>query len=96
MERRKSERLDDVLLRFMRMQGLEGPLGEYRLLQSWGTVAGKRASAATTEMFIRNQTLYVRLKVPALRANLMAERSRLVADLNRAAGVDVITSITFL
>lgn len=96
LERRKSEKLADVLLRFMRSEGLESPLGEYRVMQAWPEVAGERVAKQTTELYIRRQTLFVRLAVPALRTNLMSQRAILVRRLNAVAGVDVITDLRFL
>lgn len=95
MERRQSETLDAVLMRFMRDAGLEGPLNEYRLLQAWSDVVGELVAKQTTELYIRNQTLHVHLASPAMRSNLMMERSRLVAMLNQKVKADVITSIAF-
>ena len=96
MERRKSEELTDVLRRFMREAGLETPLNEYRILASWGKVAGEQVQKFTTETFIRNQTLYVRLSSPALKSNLMMRRKELAEALNHEVGAYVITDITFI
>ena len=96
LERRKSEKLADVLLRFMRSEGLESPLGEYRVIEAWPQVAGAQAAKQTTELYIRRQTLFVRLAVPALRTNLMSQRALLVRRLNDIAGVDVITDLRML
>lgn len=96
MERRKSEVLTDVLRRFMRESGLESPLNEYRIKAAWGKVAGGQVEKYTTELFIRNQTLYVRLLSPALRANLMMRRKELAGLLNEEVGAYVITDIAFL
>ncbi len=96
MERRKSEPLDFVLQRFMRSSGLETPLNQYRLIQSWAKVAGTSVQEKTTELYIRNQTLYVRLSSSSLRANLMMGRSRLTTLLNREVKATVITDIVFL
>ena len=96
MERRKSELLDDVIMRFMRQSGLEMPLNQYRLIQSWADVAGQLVAEQTKEIFIRNQTLYVRVTSPAMRANLMMNRTRLTSLLNKQVGADVITNIALM
>lgn len=93
MERRKSENLRDVVMRFLRASGLESPLNEYRLIQAWPEVAGELVGEKTTEIYIRNQTLYVKLSMPALRSNLMLARRRLVELLNAKVGATVITEI---
>lgn len=96
MERRKSEQLNDVIMRFLRQSGLEMPLNQYRLIQAWNDVAGKMVAEQTKEIFIKNQTLYVRVSSPAIRANLMMNRSRLVVLLNRQVGADVIVNIALM
>ena len=96
MERRKSEQLDDVIMRFMRQSGLEMPLNQYRLIQSWSTVVGQIVAEQTKEIFIRNQTLYVRVTSPAIRANLMMNRTRLVTLLNKQVKADVIANIALM
>ncbi len=96
MERRKSELLDSVLMRFMRENGLETPLNEYRLIQAWPAVVGSARSSASEALYIRNQTLYVRVGSPALRANLAMERHILVQKLNQTIHTGVITDIAFV
>ncbi len=96
MERRKSEPLTDVLLRFMRQAGLESPLNEYRLVQAWPEVAGVVVAAYTREVFIRNQTLVVRLSSPVVRSELLMRRRELVSQLNASVRADVIRDIMFL
>ena len=95
MERRKAEELGSVIMRYLRLQGLEAPLNEYRLIEAWPTVAGSAVAAYTDSLRIYNQKLYVKLKSPALRANLMMERGRLVRSLNEAVGASVIVDIVF-
>ncbi len=83
-------------MRFMRENGLESPLNQYRIVNAWGEVAGKMVAEQTREVYIRNQSLYVRIAVPALRANLMMNRRQLVALLNQTVQANVITDIVFL
>lgn len=96
MHRRNSVPLTDILMRFLRDEGLETPLNQYRLVQAWSGVAGENVNAHTLELYIRNQTLYVRLDSPALRNNLMYARRQMVAGLNDAVGAQVIADIHYL
>ncbi len=95
MERKKSELLSEVLLRYLRESGLESPLNQYRLVQAWADVAGEAVAAQTRELAIRNQTLVVKIASPALRANLMMRRRQLVQHLNQTVRAEVITDIAF-
>jgi hypothetical protein len=93
MFRRNTESLNDVLLRSLRQLGLETPLLQKRLIDSWPDVAGKIAARYTADIYIRNQTLVVHLTNPALRADLMMQRTRLVKELNNVVKTTMITDI---
>ena len=93
MFRKNTESLNDVLLRSLRQLGLETPLLQKRLIDSWPVVAGEIAARYTTEIYICNQTLVVHLNNPALRADLMMQRTRLVKELNNVVRTTMITDI---
>ena len=95
MFRRKVRSLAELLPEFLRNEGLEGPLQQKRLLDAWDKVAGSPIVKYTGEKFIRNQTLYVKILSPALRADLSLNRSVLVKRLNEAVGAFVISDIKF-
>ncbi len=95
MRRKNAEQLGDILMRFLRQEGLETPLNEYRLVESWKDVVGETISKYTQNLFIKNQTLYVSLSSSALRQNLMMNRKMLVKHLNAKVGAQVIVDIVF-
>ncbi len=82
-------------MRNLRVQGLETPLLQKRLIDSWPEVAGEAIARYTTEVSIYNQTLYVRLKVPALRADLSMRRQEFVQRLNAHVGAQIIADVRF-
>ena len=90
MKRRNTEAVTDVLHQYLRLNGLEGPLNEYRLLQAWEEVMGEGVARYTTQKYLMNQTLYVHLTSAALKADLMMRRSQIVAQLNERVGSIVI------
>ena len=96
MERRQSEEVGSVLLRFLRLAGLETPLNEYRALVAWPLVAGVALGRYTEAVGIRNQVLTVRVSSPAARATLMMQRSNLVKKLNETVRAQVIADISFV
>ena len=95
MFKRKEQQIGDLILRNLRTQGLETPLLQKRLIESWPEVAGKAIASFTTGIYIQNQTLYIRLSVPALRADLSMRRQEYVERLNAHVGAQVITDIRF-
>lgn len=95
MFRRDVMTISDVLQNYLRQNGLETPLQQRRLIESWEKVAGKVVARYTENIFIKNQTLFVKILNPALRANLTMMRQRLVKNLNVEAGGSVIADIRF-
>lgn len=85
----------DLILQALRSQGLDTPLKQRRLVESWPVVAGEVVARYTLNTYIYNQTLYVRLSNPALRADLSMRRSELTQRLNAVVGEQVITDIHF-
>lgn len=87
--------LGDILNEFLRRQGLETPLLQRRLIENVDTVLGPRASHYVSEKFIRNQTLFVRIGSPIVRAELSMKRTAIVQKLNASVGTMLITDIRF-
>ncbi|MBQ6769297.1 MAG: DUF721 domain-containing protein [Prevotella sp.] len=95
MFRREVKELHDLVMRNLRAQGLETPLLQKRLIDAWPVVAGPTVARYTQDVVIRNQTLYVKLLSPALRAELSMRRQELVQQLNAAVQSQVIADIRF-
>ena len=96
MFRRDVKALDDVLVRFLRSSGLETPLLQRRLINSWGEVMGPLIARHTDQVFISNQTLMVRISNSALRAELSMMRTQIVNKLNDHVGVRIIADVRFI
>jgi predicted nucleic acid-binding Zn ribbon protein len=95
MFKRDVKQIKDLLLQVLRDQGLETPLLQKRLVEAWPEVAGPVVASYTLNTYIYNQTLYVRLSNPSLRADLSMRRSELTKKLNDAVGEQVITDVRF-
>lgn len=93
MFRRQVTPLSDILNELLRKEGLETPLLQRRLIAAWDEVVGKAVVRHTTDKYIRNQTLYVKISNPALRADLSMMRTQLVHRLNDAVGSMIITDV---
>ena len=93
MKRNNAEQIGDVLRQFLRQQGLETPLNEYRLVDAWKDVVGPVITSYTTNLFIKNQILYVSLSSSVIRQELMMGREMLIRNLNAQVGSQVIVNI---
>lgn len=95
MFKRDVHQIKDLILQALREQGLETPLLQKRLVDAWGEVAGPVIARYTLNAYIYNQTLFVRLSNPALRADLSMRRAEFTQRLNAAVGEQVITDVRF-
>lgn len=94
MKRNDAEQIGKLIQQFLRRESLESPLNEQRLLDAWAQVLGPSVNY-TSNLYIRNQTLYVHLTSPTLRQELMMGREMLIRSLNKKVGATVITNIIF-
>lgn len=95
MKRNDAQQIGEMIRKFFRQNGLESPLNEYRLVQAWNDVVGPVISRYTTNLYIKNQILYVHLSSSVLREELMMGRDVLVRNLNQQVGAQVIVNIIF-
>ena len=95
MRRNDAEQIGEMIRKFFRQNGLESPLNEYRLVQAWKEVVGPVITRYTSNLYIKNQILYVHLTSSVLRQELMMGRDLLVRNLNEKVGAQVIVNIIF-
>lgn len=95
MFKRNVQLVKTLVLQALREQGLETPLNQKRLVDAWPEVAGPVIARYTKNTYIYNQTLYVHLSNPALRADLSMRRQEFTRLLNDAVGELVIIDVRF-
>ena len=88
--------MSELIMRNLRTQGLEMPLLQRRLIAAWPEVAAPAVARYTTQVVIRNQTLYVSVVNAALRADLTMNRMTYVKQLNAVVQAQVIVDIRFV
>lgn len=95
MERHKSVPLNSLLDAWLRNEGLETPLLQYRMIQGWPEVMGAGVARYTGEIKIRGNVLRVQIKSPALRQNLLMMRTEIARKMNAYVKAQVIQEVTF-
>ena len=95
MFKRDVKSIKELILKNLRTQGLEMPLQQKRLIDAWPVVMGDMIANYTSNLYIRNQTLWVHLTSPALRADLMMMLQQIVKKMNDAVGSQVIADVQF-
>ena len=95
MKRTYSESIATVLGCWLREQGLETPLYQYRLVNAWPQVVGDFFAKYTIDLNVYNQVLFVRVSSSAVRNELSMRKEQIKEHLNRIAGAQVIVDIVF-
>lgn len=93
MFRKEVKPISELLSQYLRQQGMETPLLQRRIVDTWDSLMGPDIAQYTTEKFIKNQILFVKILNPALRQDLNMMRSQLVKRLNDAVGSQIITEV---
>jgi len=95
MRRRQTQPLGEIIQELLKLQHLDRKLNETRLLDSWVGVVGGAISKYTSDLYIKNKVLYVKISSAVLRNELLMSRQILVDSLNKNVGAEVITDIRF-
>ncbi|NLV52743.1 MAG: DUF721 domain-containing protein [Bacteroidales bacterium] len=93
MRKKNTEQVGDVIHQFMRMNGIETPYNQYKIVQAWAIVMGASIQRYTGDIFIKNQTLNVQITSPAVKQNLMMEHRSIARKLNEYVGAQVIEDV---
>ncbi|MCK9159860.1 MAG: DUF721 domain-containing protein [Bacteroidaceae bacterium] len=95
MKRKEAQPIGLLVQQYLRNEGLESPLNEQRLLNAWPEILGSSIASYTSNLYIRNQVLFVHVSSSVLRQDLMMSREKLILQLNQKAGATVINDIIF-
>jgi len=95
LRRHNTQKLGEVLKEVLQNQHLDTKLYEIQLIESWEKVLGATVKKYTTDIYIYNQKLYVKLSSSILRNDLLLSREKLIQALNKQVGVPVISDIIF-
>jgi len=93
VRRSKTVNIGEIISALLKEQGLEGKMAEHRLINSWEDLLGRSVAKATTNIYIKDRVLFVRLASSVVRNELMLMRDEIVRRLNERAGSEIIDRI---
>lgn len=96
MRKRNTESLGEVLKQFFEEnEFFKRKLAESRVISGWGKTLGPVITSYTTNVYLRNNILYVNLTSSVLRSELIMCKDKLITNLNTHAGLNVVKDIIF-
>lgn len=97
MNKRSSEEnsISDVLKSFIEANKLQNGLDKVNVRDAWKNVMGPGVNNYTTDVILKNSTLYVVLSSAVLREELLYGKEKIIAILNEELRRDIIKEINF-
>jgi predicted nucleic acid-binding Zn ribbon protein len=93
MRRKKTQKLGEVIKEYLKEANIEKKLKEVELIRSWEEIVGKPVANRTEKISIKEGKLYVCLKSSVVRNELFMMREKLLGELNKRAGENLIKEI---
>ncbi len=87
--------LKDVIEQLIKTYRWGGKINERRIIESWKTTMGTMIDRHTDNLQVKDKTLFVSLDSSALRNELMMARSKIVKNLNKEIGKEVLEDVVF-
>ncbi len=88
--------IGEVLVDFLRENGLEQPILEQQVIDMWPQVMGRIVTEMTRSVEVKDGVLIVRVQSAALKAQLFENRFELVRKLNEAVGAPALRDCRIL
>lgn len=95
MRRSNVENINEIVSQLLKELQIDHKLKEVRLINSWNEVLGANIARATSKLFIKHRVLFVYLKSPVVRNELMMLKSGIITSLNEKVGEKIIDDIVF-
>ncbi len=93
MRKSNTQTLGQAIKEYLRALNIDKKINEVRLINSWEEVIGKTIAKATTNIYIKNKTLFVYLNSSVIRNELFMLKEEILKALNKKAGEKIIERI---
>lgn len=90
-----SQNIKDVLSLLIGSYKMEEHFQAERIKEIWFEVVGKYVANYTEKLSVKNHVLYVKLKVPELRNDMLYVKTALMQKLNKQIGSEYLQDIKF-
>lgn len=87
--------LKEVLDRWLKAYGLDGKMKEIEVIKAWPEMMGTAVAHRTSEISIRNKTLFLKMDSSVMRDELAHGKQVIIQRVNEKAGFELITNVWF-
>ena len=93
MERQEAQPIGEILNQFLKLNQLENQVFGDKIAEMWQETLGDEITLATDRIFLQSGYLFVELKSPSLKNELMMKRTFIKNVLNKKLGDEVIKQV---
>jgi predicted nucleic acid-binding Zn ribbon protein len=86
MRKSQTQKIGDVIGECLREFNIDRKLKEVSIVSQWESLMGKAVSNRTSQIYIRNHILFLRVSSPVLKNELLMMRQQIIDKLNENAG----------
>ena len=95
MRKKNTQKLSDVIQAFVKEKNLQKKFDEIDVISSWEKILGKTVSSYTERVGLYNGILFVKMKSPVVKNELMMMKEDIKKRLNEEAGSEAVKKIVF-
>lgn len=95
MKRRNEVKLKEAIDHLLDAYKLRGRLSENRLIQSWEKIMGKVIARHTSNIYLKENRLFVKLNSSVLRSELSYAKGKIIVRINEEIGQNLVKDIVF-
>lgn len=96
MGRNNDKPLKEAIEQLLNVYKLRRKFDETSLIAAWPDLMGRAVANRTSQLYIRERKLFIRIESSVLKNELMMIRSEIVKRMNERAGSSVLDEIVFV
>ncbi len=93
MKRTEAQSIKEIIDKAISNQNLSGAFNEQKAGYVWQEIVGPTINRYTTRRYVENGILHVYISSAPLKNELQFLKTKLIAEVNKAVGTNVITNI---
>ena len=95
MKRTEAKNIGQIIDDLLKKENLDVALDEHRASALWPQIVGDGINRYTIKRYVKDGVMTVHLSSASLANELMLNRERIIANINKAIGRDIIREIIF-
>ncbi len=96
MRHTNEQSIKEAIEEMMRTYRIKNKFDETAVIANWETIMGKTVANRTSEIFVKNKKLFIRLTSAALKHEMLIAREQMIDLVNNHFGSQVVNEVVFL